>query len=105
MALKRSPGRRAFSFLSDKNLEKLVCSYLKPEKHEDIARFVDLVEIRENLHNLSISLYVQYGSSGDERDLESIIGAWQVGRVELKNQSKKLFSALVELGFEVRDAG
>jgi hypothetical protein len=33
--------------------------------------------------------------------LESTIEAWQVGRVELKKQSKKLFAALAEIGIEV----
>ena len=92
---------RAFSFLSEKNLEKLVGAYFTPEKNENIARLVDMGEIRENLHNLSIPLYVHNGSSGDDQDLKSVFETWQVGRVELKKQSNKLFAALAELGFEV----
>ena len=42
-------------------------------------------------------------SDGDEQSLESVIEAWQVGRVELKKQSRKLFRALGELGFGGRD--
>ena len=99
--VKEVTRERAFSFLSDKNLEKLVDAYFAPENHEDIASLVDITEIRENLHNLSIPLYVSNGSSKDDQDLESTIEAWQVGRVELKKQSKKLFAALDELGFEV----
>lgn len=99
--VKEVTRERAFSFLSDKNLEKLVDAYFVPENHEDIASLVDITEIRENLHNLSIPLYVSNGSSEDDQDLESTIEAWQVGRVELKKQSKKLFAALDELGFEV----
>ena len=57
---------------------------------------MDITEIRGNLHNLSIPLYVNNGSSEDDQDLESTIEAWQVGRVELKKQSKKLFAALKE---------
>jgi type I restriction enzyme M protein len=92
---------RAFSFLSDKNLERLVAAYFEPEKHEEIARLADIEEIRENMHNLSIPLYVHNGTNGDGQTLESTIEAWQVGRVELKKQSKKLFAALAEIGIEV----
>ncbi|MBA3018172.1 MAG: type I restriction-modification system subunit M [Proteobacteria bacterium] len=101
--VKEVTRERAFSFLSDKNLEKLVDAYFAPENHEDIASLVDITEIRENLHNLSIPLYVSNGSSEDDQDLESTIEAWQVGRVELKKQSKKLFAALAELGCEIKD--
>lgn len=99
--VKEVTRERAFSFLNDKNLENLVGAYFDPDKHEDIAKLVGISEIRENLHNLSIPLYVHNGSSGDGQDLESVIEAWQVGRVELKKQSKILFAALAELGFEV----
>jgi type I restriction enzyme M protein len=101
--VKEVTRERAFSFLSDKNLEKLLDAYFAPENHEDIASLVDITEIRENLHNLSIPLYVSNGSSEDDQDLESTIEAWQVGRVELKKQSKKLFAALAELGCEIKD--
>ena len=99
--VKEVTRKSAFSFLSNKNLEKLVGAYFAPENYEDIARLVDISEIRENLHNLSIPLYVHNGSSDEGRDMESTIEAWQVGRVELKKQSKKLFAALAELGFKV----
>lgn len=101
--VKKVTRKRAFSFLSDKNLEKLVDAYFAPENHEDIASLVDITEIRENFHNLSIPLYVSNGSSEDDQDLESTIEAWQAGRVELKKQSKKLFAALAELGCEIKD--
>lgn len=99
--VKEVTRERAFSFLSGKNLEKLVDAYFAPENHEDIASLVDITEIRENLHNLSIPLYVSNGSSEDDHDLASTIEAWQVGRVELKKQSKKLFAAFDELGFKI----
>ena len=58
-------------------------------------------KLRDNLHNLSIPLYIRKEASGDEQSLESVIEAWQIGRVELKKQSKKLFQTLEELGFGV----
>lgn len=92
---------RAFSYLSDANLDKLVEAYFAPENHGEIARMVDIAEIRDNLHNLSIPLYIKKAAVENEDDLESVIESWQIGRVELKKQSKKLFAALAELGFEV----
>ncbi|MEI6892170.1 MAG: N-6 DNA methylase [Pontiella sp.] len=38
--------------------------------------------------------------NSEQRIRRQVIEAWQVGRVELKNQSKKLFQALEELGFK-----
>ena len=99
--VKEVTRERAFSFLSDQNLERLVAAYIEPEKHEEIARLADIEEIRENMHNLSIPLYVHNGTNGDGQSLESTIEAWQAGRVELKKQSKKLFAALAEIGIEV----
>ncbi len=99
--VKEVTRERAFSFLSDRNLKKLVASYFTPQNHNDIARLVEVSEIRDNLHNLSIPLYVHNGSTNNDQDLESVIDDWQVGRTELKKQSKKLFAALAELGFEV----
>lgn len=99
--VKEVTREKAFSFLSDKNLERLVSAYYSPEKHEDLARLVDIDEVRENLHNLSIPLYVHNGTNGDGQSLESTIEAWQIGRIEIKKQSKKLFAALADIGIEV----
>ena len=91
---------RAFSFLSDNNLNTLVGAYNEPDQYDDIARLVDLSEVRENHHNLSIPLYVRKKTADDEQTLEATIEAWQMSRVELKKQSQKLFASLQELGFE-----
>jgi type I restriction enzyme M protein len=99
--VKEATRERAFSFLSDKNLERLVSACFEPEKYESIARLADIEEIRGNMHNLSIPLYVHNGTNGDGQSLESTIEAWQVGRVELKKQTKKLLTALAEIGVEV----
>ncbi len=102
--LKEVTRERAFSFLNDSNLEKLVQSYFAPQKHSDIARLVPLDEIRDNQHNLSIPLYVRSladAKEGDSDDLETVIESWQMGRVELRKQTKKLYAALAELGFKV----
>ncbi len=97
--VKEVTRERAFSFLSRDNLEKISGAYFSPESHGDIARMADVEEIRENLYNLSIPLYVSNGSKEDGQDLTAAIEAWQMGRVALKKQTKKLFEALAELGF------
>ncbi|HAU4024226.1 TPA: SAM-dependent DNA methyltransferase [Legionella pneumophila] len=95
---------RATSFLSDDNLEKLVKAYYEPEDHPDIARLVDLDEVKDNLYNLSIPLYVTAkngkGSDEEEQDLESAIENWKISRTLLKKQTNKLFEGLKELGYE-----
>lgn len=95
---------RATSFLSDDNLEKLVAAYYKPENHPDIARLVDLNEVKDNLYNLSIPLYVTAkngkGNDAKEQDLEGAIEDWKISRTLLKKQTNKLFESLKELGYE-----
>ncbi len=92
---------RASSFLSDTNLEKLVAAYDAPEDHSDIARLVALKEVKENLYNLSIPLYVAAGKEeGETQDLESAIEDWKISRTLLKKQTNKLFESLRELGYE-----
>jgi len=91
---------RAFSFLSNDNLKQLLGAYFSPEKNENIARLVDLKEIRKNNHNLSIPLYVHQRSTKDAQDLNETIAEWKSGRIELKKQSQKLFDALAEIGIK-----
>ena len=95
---------RATSFLSDNNLEKLVEACFKPEDHPDIARLVELDEVKDNLFNLSIPLYVTakngHDADGEEQDLEGVIEGWKISRTLLKKQTNKLFKSLKELGYE-----
>lgn len=99
--VKEVTRERAFSFLNEKNLEKLMDAYSNPENHKDISRLADITEIQENFHNLSIPLYVPNGSSEDGQDITTTIESWQAGRVVLKKQTKKLFAALNDLGFKI----
>ena len=95
---------RATRFLSDDNLENLVAAYYKPEDHQDIARLVDLDEVKDNLYNLSIPLYVTAkngnGSDEEKQDLEGAIEDWKISRTLLKKQTNKLFKSLKKLGYE-----
>ncbi|MCY3770148.1 MAG: class I SAM-dependent DNA methyltransferase [Gammaproteobacteria bacterium] len=95
---------RATSFLSNDNLEKLVAAYFEPKDHPDIARLVDLDEVKDNLYNLSIPLYVtvqnSQGAGDEEQDLEGAIEEWNISRTLFKKQTNKLFESLKELGYE-----
>lgn len=42
-----------------------LAAWENPGDHPEIARVVDLAQIRENAHNLSIPLYVTARSEGD----------------------------------------
>ena len=78
-----------------------MAAYEKSEQHQDIARLVDLKEIKENLYNLSIPLYVAAGKEeGETQNLESAIEDWKISHTLLKKQTNKLFASLRELGYE-----
>ena len=95
---------RTFSFLSKKNLEKLVKSCFDPEDHPDIACLVDADEVKDNLYNLSIPLYVTAKNSRDAdregQGLDVAIEDWRVSRMLLKKQTNKLFKSLKQLGYK-----
>lgn len=93
---------RAHSRLSDDNLAVLTEAFFKPELHLDIAVLADIEEVRANLHNLSIPLYVQAINDDEVHDIEHAIEAWKISRVKLKKQSNALFKSLAELGYGVQ---
>jgi|GEM_PF-22170 len=89
---------RAHSRLSDDDLVVLTEAYLAPDKYPAISALVNVEEIRENQHNLSIPLYVRAVDDEEVHDIEHAIEAWKVSRVKLKKQADKLFKSLAELG-------
>ena len=98
---------QATSFLSDDNLDKLFNAYCNSEDHLDIARVADLSEVKDNLYNLSIPLYVAapkniaLNDEQEERDLEGAIEDWKISRTLLKKQTTNLFKSLREIGHEI----
>ena len=92
---------RAHSRLSDEDLSVLCEAYFTPEKQSDITALVDIETIKENLFNLSITLYVQAQTNGEVHDIEHAIEEWKVSRVQLKKQTNKLFQSLAQLGYKV----
>ena len=98
--VKKVTREGAYSFLSDENLSDLVEAYFKPNKYAAIARLVDIKEIKENLYNLSIPLYIAaQGTGAEEQGLEGAIEDWKMSRMLLKKQTISLFKSLHEVGY------
>ncbi|MGS0675956.1 type I restriction-modification system subunit M [Shewanella sp. 125m-1] len=95
---------RAHSHLSESDLDVLAEAYFKPGNQSDITALVDLNTIRENLHNLSIPLYVRVKNNEEAHDTEHAIETWKVSRVQLKTQTNKLFESLVKLGYTIEES-
>jgi len=96
---------RAHSHLSEDDLGNLIEAYFTPDKQSDITQWADLSEIKENQYNLSIPLYVREKYYDGNQDLEHIIEAWKVGRVQLSKQTNRLFNRLSKLGYGVEGKG
>jgi type I restriction enzyme M protein len=79
---------------------RLTKAYFAPEKYPGITALVDIEELRENLHNLSIPLYVQNNIGHKVHNIEHAIEAWKVSRIQLKKQTEALCKGLAELGYE-----
>ena len=92
---------QAESRLSEENLNKITCAYSYPAEHCDIAKVVDLKEIIDNKHNLSIALYIRPTSDNCETSVEHSIKEWRNSRVQLKQQIESFFETLKEVGYNV----
>ena len=90
---------QALSFLSDGDMAKLLGAYRDPQAHDDIARVVDLDEVRGHGYNLSIPLYVQPPDDRAEVDLPAALAAWQRSRDALAAQTDALLTTLDEIGY------
>lgn len=92
---------RAFSRLSESNLDTLTEAYLKPDSQPEITSLVGLDVLRKNQYNLSIPLYVQVENNDIEYDVEHAIEAWKVSRINSSNKTKNLMENLKEFGYEI----
>lgn len=87
---------RAHSRLSEKDLDVLVNAYFKPEE-SDIARLVDLDEVRQNNHNLSIPLYVSLKKAQETVSMDQLLDDWVDNRKQLKDLVADLMKDLKSL--------
>lgn len=87
---------RAHSRLSEKDLNLLVNAYFKPEESE-IARLVDLDQVRQNNHNLSIPLYVPLKKEQETVSMDQLLDDWVDNRKQLKDLVAGLMKDLKSL--------
>ena len=90
---------RAHSRLSEKDLEVLVNAYFKPEESA-IARLVDLDEVRQNNHNLSIPLYISLKKEQETLSMDQLLDDWVDNRKQLKNLVADLMKDLKGLNVQ-----
>lgn len=96
---------RAQSFLTDKHIRKILSAYRKAANVDYFARLVDLQEVREHGHNLSIPLYIannngtaanRNGHADDQPTLKQAITAWQESSQALRSSMEELLETLQE---------
>ncbi len=96
--------KRAKSFLSSDNLENLLKAYSNPECHKDFSRLVSLNEVKENLYNLSIPLYISVKETNtnieEAQDLNEAIEKFNVSSTLVKKQMNSFINGLKELGYK-----
>ncbi|MEQ4511242.1 MAG: class I SAM-dependent DNA methyltransferase [Dickeya sp.] len=85
----------AFSWLSEKNIEKLIECFNYPSQNAIMANLVDIDDIKKNEYNLSIQLYVESKYSVNEININRIIESWKVSRVKSKGICKEISSQTV----------
>nr|MBA3532214.1 SAM-dependent DNA methyltransferase [Ardenticatenales bacterium] len=66
--------------------------------HPQVARLVELEEIRDNRHNLSLPLYLTTEKTR-ERDVSAALLQWQASRSNLHEQTERLLQRLAEVGY------
>lgn len=85
----------AFSWLSEKNIEKLIECFNYPSQNAILANLVDIDDIKKNEYNLSIQLYVESKYSLNEININRIVESWKVSRVKSKGICKEISSQTV----------
>lgn len=90
---------RAFSYLTDEHIERIVRAYHAFEDVEGFARVVTLDEVLKQDANLNIPLYIrlQNGNNGADKGLHEVISEWQRSSDDLRESMKALFASLKEI--------
>jgi len=87
---------RAFSFLEDTHIERIVGAYRAFEDVDGFARVVPNEEILRQNASLSIPLYVQplNGNGGAEKPLKVVVAEWQESSQALRHSMQDLLVIL-----------
>ncbi len=90
---------RAFSFLQESHIERIVRAYRDFADMDGFARVVTVDEVLENRANLNIPLYVRgpNGSTGGEQSLEAVIAEWQASSTAVRKSMTLLMESLKDI--------
>jgi type I restriction-modification system DNA methylase subunit len=85
---------RAFSFLEEEHIARIVGAYRAFADEDGFARVVTVDEVLENRANLNIPLYArpQNGNGGLDKSLEAVIAEWQESGEMVRASMDDLFS-------------
>ena len=84
------PRERAQSFLTSDHIERIVEAYKRFRSDEEFAAVVTLADLRANLANLSIPLYVRRTSKGGGLHLPEAVAAWRESSASLRTAADSL---------------
>lgn len=94
-AVKDVTRQEAFSFLDEKQIQKIYKAFSDFKNISGFAKVVKNADILSNKANLSISLYVSEVTNGNgEKKLHDVVDSWLVNGTELKQTTTELFGML-----------
>ncbi|MEO1667247.1 MAG: class I SAM-dependent DNA methyltransferase [Chloroflexota bacterium] len=95
-AIKEVARERAFSYLTDDHIDRIVDAYRNYEDIDSFAKVVPIEDVLENDGNLNIPMYVRpsNGDSSIEQPLPEVIESWRSSAEELRRSMNELFEKL-----------
>ena len=98
-AINEVTRERAFSFLEEDHIARIVDAYRRYEDIEEFAKVVTVAEVLEQDANLSIPRYVrpQENGNGVDKPLPMVIAEWQQSSQDLRQSMDLLFETLADL--------
>ncbi|MBE2200519.1 MAG: SAM-dependent DNA methyltransferase [Anaerolinea sp.] len=98
-AINEVTRERAFSFLQDDHIERIVTAYQDFADVAGLTRVVSIAEVLQQDANLSIPMYVRPKDTGNgtEKPLPLVIAEWQKSSQGLRQSMDSLLEALADL--------
>lgn len=87
---------RAFSFLQENHMNRIVTAYRNYEEVPGFTKVVSIADVLRQDANLSIPMYVQLRDNGNgiEKSLPDVIAEWQQSSQQLRQSMDQLFLML-----------
>ena len=97
-AINEVTRERAFSYLTDDHIDKIVEAYRNYEDVDEFAKVVPIETVLEQDGNLNIPMYVRPTENGNgiEKSLDTVIAEWQDSSHQLRESMEELMSILDE---------